>query len=253
MSQEHLWSALGRSRVDLEFSRRLLFDPLRALHDAGYDLAPSELDTLRQIVTAPPPPFSPSGIPAPAPADIEFQHKKMQERMSAQIDRATELGKYTVDILRRTLDHARSAYRTITWMNGAMFITGIGLFLFAAIYGAVSKDTSYTLVLAGLGAANFIALFMLGPIERTQTALSNLVQVEIAFMNYFEQITFWETYALAPDPMTGAPNHNRINEASEQLQRRSQETILLLQAYVENTGSSRPVVASPKDAVSEPA
>jgi hypothetical protein len=52
-------------------------------------------------------------------------------------------------------------------------------------------------------------------------------------MNYFEQITFWENYALAPKGNPPAPDPANIREASEQLQRRSQETIALLQNYVE--------------------
>jgi len=86
--------------------------------------------------------------------------------------------------------------------------------------------------------ANFVALFLFGPIERTQNGLSNLVQVEIAFMNYFEQITFWETYALTPTGDPPAPNLANIREGSVQLQRRSEETMALLQNYVENTPSA---------------
>lgn len=236
MSQEHLWTALGRARLDLAFSGRLLLDPHAALRDAGYDLTAAERETLRHAVA--PAPFPATGVPPLAPEDVKFQREKMQERISAQVARTNDLGCYTVNILKDTLNNARSAYRTITWMNAIMFFTGVGLFVTAAIYGAISKDTSYSLVLAGLGAANFVALFLLGPIERTQVALSNLVQVEVAFMNYFEQITFWENYALTPVGHPPAPSPANIKEASEQLQRRSQETILLLQTYVEATAPS---------------
>ncbi|HEX7630701.1 MAG TPA: hypothetical protein VF388_01105 [Lacunisphaera sp.] len=233
MSREHLWSALGRGRLDLEFSGRLLLDPPRALQEAGYDLTPAEIEMLRQALAVPPAPPVGPGSTLPAAEDIEFQRAKMRERINAQVERINDLGRYTVNILKDTLDNARSAYHRISLMNAIMFFTGIALFLCAAAYGAFFKDTHYTLVLAGLGAANFVALFVLGPIERTQTALSNLVQVEIAFMNYFEQITFWENYALAPKGNPPAPDPANIREASEQLQRRSQETIALLQNYVE--------------------
>ena len=240
MSQEHLWTVLGRSRLDLEFSGRLLLDPIRALHDAGYELSSSELETLRQAVAALAAPHGAPGFTGPAAEDVEFQRSKMRERINAQVERINDLGRYTVNILQDTLNNARSAYHRITLMNSIMFFTGIGLFVAAAAYGAIFKDTSYTLVLAGLGTANFVALFVLGPIERTQNALSNLVQVEVAFMNYFEQITFWENYALAPKGNPPAPDPANIKEASEQLQRRSQETIILLQEYVENS-AERPL------------
>jgi hypothetical protein len=173
------------------------------------------------------------------PEDIQFQREKMQERMTAQLERNIELGRYTVSILKDTLNNARSAYHRITLMNSIMFGTGIGLFIASAIYGAVSSDKSYSFMLAGLGAANFVALFLFGPIERTQNGLSNLVQVEIAFMNYFEQITFWETFALTPAGDPPVPNLANIREGSAQLQLRSEETIALLQKYVEKSPPSR--------------
>jgi len=234
MSVEHLWAAFGRSRFDLDFSGRLMLDPGRTLHDAGYELTPAEFDLLRQASTAPVGPPGPPGMPVLAMEDVQFQRVKMRERVEAQVERGVDLGRYTVKILKDTLENARAAYHRITLMNSIMFFTGIVLFLCAAAYGASFKDTSYTLVLAGLGAANFVALFVLGPIERTQNALSNLVQVEIAFMNYFEQITFWENYALAPKGNPPMPDPANIKEASEQLQRRSHETIALLQEFVEN-------------------
>jgi hypothetical protein len=88
-----------------------------------------------------------------------------------------------------------------------------------------------------LGAASFVALFFLGPIEKTQAALSSLIQAEIAFMSYYEQITFAENYAMLPPPGSGRPTHENIAYASEMLQLRSKETIELLQIYVGNTQS----------------
>lgn len=231
MSQEHLWAALGRSKLDLAFNAHLFADLAGALRAAHYELTSEEIEFLRQSLHASAA-AAPAGPPL-SPEDVRFQREKMQERLSAQVARNNDLGAYTVCILKETLNNARSAYHRITLMNSIMFFTGIALFIAAAIYGAVSKDTAYALVLASLGAANFVALFVLGPVEHTQNALSNLVQVEVAFMNYFEQITFWETYALTPTGNPPAPNPANIKEASEHLQQRSQETIVLLQTYVE--------------------
>jgi hypothetical protein len=236
MSQQDLWSALGRSRLDLSFSGQLAQDFSGTLQKAGYGLTAEEIELLRQALTAPAPSLA-RAVPSLAPEDIQFQREKMRERTTAQVERSNELGRYTVNILKETLNNARSAYHKITLMNSVMFATGIGLFIAAAIYGAVSHDRAYSAMLAGLGAANFVALFLFGPIERTQNGLSNLVQVEIAFMNYFEQITFWETYALMPTGDPPAPNLANIREASLQLQKRSEETMALLQNFVENTPS----------------
>jgi len=79
---------------------------------------------------------------------------------------------------------------------------GIGLFLFAAFYGALSSQKIYSLVFGGLGTVTFISIFILTPMEKSQNALSNLVQVEISFMNHFEQMSLWETFAMTTPRQT---------------------------------------------------
>lgn len=162
-----------------------------------------------------------------------FAHQLERKRMEAQVARANDLSAYTVTILKTTLDHAAKAYKRITLMNYLMFLVGLGLFVTGAVYGVVANEKVYSLVFAGMGAATFVALFLTGPIEKTQTALSNLIQVEISFMNYFEQITFWETYALRPEGNSPLPSSENISTASASLQQRSQETVELLQKYIE--------------------
>jgi len=242
VSKEHLWTALGRGRLDLDFSGKLLLDLMRTLRDAGLDLDSEETETLRQsLVPSParPPGTNPFMSASMGPEDTEYQRLKMRERLDAQVARINELGAYTVSILKQTLDNARSAYYIITLMNKVMFFTGVALFAASAIYGAAFKDLTRSLLIGGLGAANFIALFLLGPINRTQNALSNLVQTEIAFLNYFEQLTFWEVYALAPRGNPPVPDLKNVARASEQLQIRTEETIELLERYVEHSVSGK--------------
>jgi hypothetical protein len=246
MSIQNLWTALGRARLDLDFGGKLLLNPQQTLREAALDLSDDEVETLRQALAPPAQPF-PGANAFTGVEDVQFQRKKMQERLTAQVNRVNELGEYTVNILKQTLDNARSAYHIITQMNKVMFFTGIALFVGAAVYGVISKATTQPIFIASLGAANFIALFLFGPIERTQIALSNLVQVEIAFMNYFEQITFWEAYALAPHGNPPAPDPDKIKEASAQLQARSQETIILLQKYVESPTTQEPEKKNPPE------
>jgi len=237
MSQVNFWTALGRARADRPFGDKLLVDPTSALREAGLELSPEEIHQLFGFASPPPMPM-PGMPPFMSPEDLKFERAKYQQRIDAQLKRATDLSTYTASILRETLDNARSAYFLITLMNRVMFFTGITLFVGASIYGVISKETAQSAMIAGLGVVNFIGLFLLGPIERTQVALSNLVQVEIAFMNYFEQITFWEAFALAPSGNPPAPSPANIREASAALQLRSQETIALLQTYVEGNGTA---------------
>ncbi len=227
MSKEDMWKVIGRSRTDLSFAGQLLSDFEKTLKESGYNLEQDEVENAKIAIgqASIPPPFS--------DLDMKFQQEKMKERMNAAIKRTNDLGEYTVQILKNTLDNAAYTYKTITWMNNIMFATGISLFILAAIWNVVSSEKIYSLVFGGLGTASFIALFMLGPIEKTQIALSNLVQVEIAFMDYFSQIGYWEAFAFVPRNQPGQPDPANIEKASESLQMRSKETIELLQKYIE--------------------
>lgn len=229
MRQRDLWTVIGRAKADDDFGSRLFRDFRQALADEGYHLDEGEIDTAKRLLS--------DSRPGPPPqAMLErfaFETKLAQERMTKQVERMNDLGTYTVQILKNTLNNAAYTFKTITWMNVVMFVVGIALFLFAAFYAAFSQEKIYSLVFGGLGTINFVALFLLGPIEKSQNALSNLVQVEISFMNYFEQITFWENFAIAPRGDPPAPDPANIEKASAMLQMRSRETIEMLQKYVE--------------------
>ena len=120
-------------------------------------------------------------------------------------------------------------------MNQVMFWMGVGLFGFAVFYAAVFRNLDYSFAFAGLGAMSFIGFFFLGPIQKTQVALSNLIQAEIAFMNYFQQITFLSNYASLPrEDAPGLLDPQRIETASALLQKRSLESVDMLQRYLED-------------------
>ncbi len=239
MAERDLWAVIGRSRIDPEFGMRMLQDFEGALREGGFSLDEEEKKTAQKslgMAGFPPPGVLPADLPA-SPDLLQFQQELTKKRFAAQVARMNDLGEYTVQILKSTLNNAARAYDKITLMNSVMFYTGITLFIFAAGYGAISREILFSLVFGGLGTASFIAFFLLGPVEKTQVALSNLVQVEVAFMTFFEQLSFWESYALAPQGNPPAPDPARIERASAGLQERTAEIIALLQQYVEKAPS----------------
>ena len=237
MSDQQVFEVIGRGMADEDFSRQMFENFDQALLANGYRLDAGEAARVKAAFSQQPPPRMPN---APASVmdqlaeTIKLQQKQNERRQDAQLERMIDLGKFTVDILKNTLENAAKTYRSVTMMNTVMFWMGVGLFLFAVVDGVVTRDLKYTAAFAGLGAASFVSLFFLGPIDKTQAALSNLIQAEVAFMNYFEQITFWENYAQLPPPGSGMPSHENIQTASEFLQKRSAETIILLQTYLED-------------------
>ena len=239
MSQNDLSRLLSRAQNDHALRNRLFQNFPQTLTEEGYELTDSEIQDAKRALSdapaLPPPPFP--GFSGPPP---DLLRKQMEMDLEARkrvtetnLSRMAELSSYTVQILKSTLNNAARTYKTITWMNVVMFGVGIGLFVMAAVYGVVAERKIYSLVFGGLGAITFVSLFLVGPIEKSQNALSNLVQVEISFMNYFEQIAFWEAFASRPEGNPPMPSTANIEKASEMLQQRARDTIELLQKYVE--------------------
>lgn len=246
MSQEDLFKALGRYHLDLAFSAGMQTDVDGTLKAAGYNLEPDEREQQKDVAIAstaaprdllvnPEYPTMPVGAGGGGQPPPELARKYWEEQhrfMIRTINLRLSLTEKALDVVKKTFDRAGSTFASITWMNRIMFAVGIGLFLYAADLATSRNAQVYSLLFGGLGAANFIALFMFKPIERTQKALANLVQVQVAFMTYFDQISWWESLAqmginvIPPDP-------SKIREASEGLQQRTLETLELLQRFVE--------------------
>jgi hypothetical protein len=227
MSKEALYSVIGRSRVDIDFGSRLLENFTQAVKDAGYILTDEEIVYAKQ------------NLPAATASAQGMPPQDFQQQLAMKT--ANEFTELNITIHKNNFNNASKTYERISRMSSVMFGTGIGLFIFAALYGAFSQQLSYTFVFAGLGAANFIALFILKPMEKSQEALSNLLQAEIAYMNYSNQVTLWGSMYLVPRGFPPQLDPASIKTTSEELQNLTRETMDLLQTYIET-----PVTKSPE-------
>jgi hypothetical protein len=248
MSQEDLHKALERYKLDLAFSGGIQRDAEGTLKAAGYNLAPDERKQFNAMAGIPNPseerdrlvtPESPAGgmpfygLPfQPPPEMVKEYWEEQYQNMRTMSALRRSLSEKSIEVVKKTFDRAGSTYSSITWMNRIMFAVGIGLFLYAAYLASSTHAKVYSLLFGGLGVANFIALFMLKPIESTQKALANLVQVQVTFMTYFDQISWWENFAQM-GISTMPPDLSKIERASAGLQQRTLETLELLQRFVE--------------------
>jgi hypothetical protein len=219
MTAEHVASTIKQALTDPQLAQQITDNPDQAL--GSLNLSDEERNIVLQVVRE------------ALDTQVVYAQKKFRDRLDADAERAINLGAFTLQIFKDTLSNAKKTYSLINVMNSVKFSLGVLLFAASALFGAFSSDKRAAAILGGLGAATFITIFLLGPIKRSQNALSNLVQVQISFMNFFDQITYWSNYALTTDGTAPPPILVRVEKASEVLQLRSQETIQLLQSFVE--------------------
>jgi len=235
VSTEDLWKVVGRARFDLAFGGKLKQDFAGTVHEAGYELSSTELADANAAVDRLL--LDPSTLPAQMAPDPAAQ-AKMMKHWNEQRQRFTD---FMYQTIKNTFRYASLTYKSITWMNWLTFGTGIALFAFTAIYALFAEQKAYSVLFAGLGVSSFVTSFVLSPPGKTQKALSDLVQTEVAFMNFFDQLSFGETYANTIDanPLSGKPpsyNLANIEKASFELMERARETVELLQ-HVDGRGA----------------
>jgi hypothetical protein len=157
--------------------------------------------------------------------DMELQRTSWRD----SVERADAFQRSITTLFESTLRSARNTYRLLTAMSVALFSTGLALFVFAAVYASLADAKAYSLVFAGLGASSFVALFIVRPYEDAQIALSNMIQGEMAFMAFFEQIRMWANYPWA----AGGLDADRVEKASRNLHRRTAEAMDDFERYIE--------------------
>ena len=245
MSQQELWNVVGRAKLDRDFATRLFQDPEATLKAEGVSVSPQEVHAALAGQSPPlvgTPWSTQSNQPQPSqnPALTAIQQEEMSKVLRSQSERAMEMGQFTVQTLKDTMQHATGTYKKINIMNQTMFWMGIALFLFSVGYAVYSHNLTYSLAFAGLGTLSFIATFITGPLGATQGALSDLISAEIAFMSYFEQIYLIEGFARIPSEKN--PNQYdpaRVERASELMQQRSIETADLLHRYLNKSDKDK--------------
>ncbi len=242
MSKDNLWAVVGRARCDIDFSGKLRLDFDQAVKAAGYVLDSDEMAKAREMTKFRP--IEPSevypGIENPFfnAADV----KKLNELRMKSFQRQSEFTDYMIESAKRTFSFASKTYNSISLMNWLTFLVGLALFCFSAAYALVGQTKAYSILFAGMGVTSFITSFVLRPPEQTQRALSHLVETELAFMNYFEQLYFWEAYAniQVGSPPSASPAN--IEKASVALMDCAQRTMAMMNRYVNdqnNCGHNR--------------
>ena len=125
----------------------------------------------------------------------EEQREYYKKILNTQLASSKELQDLSLKELKDAIRKAKSTQTWILALNIIMFFFGIVLISVAVYAGYSNMSPMYSVLFGGIGFAELVASFFIGAMQRSQKSISDLVQVEITFLNFFEQVTLWEQYA----------------------------------------------------------
>ncbi len=132
--------------------------------------------------------------------------------------------------LRATVDQIDAAFRSTMLMYQISFYLGVLLVLAAIAYGVAKGDATLSFTLGGLGMADIIAFFLAKPPERLQSSRANLVQLQAALFNWFNDSYNQNTYLgmLAQERKLDLATMERL---STTMMAHTDKTMAMLQKY----------------------
>lgn len=167
---------------------------------------------------------------------IEDQRVFFKKSIEAQLTASKNLQDVAIREFKAAIKKAKITQTWILGFNIIMFFFGIVLISIAVYASFTNMSPMYSILFGGIGFAELVSTFFIGAMQRSQKSVSDLVQVEISFLNYFEQVTLWEQYGSIRD-QNGVIQKENLAEAAKKIQESTSQTLDLLQKYVEATTS----------------
>ena len=153
-----------------------------------------------------------------------------------------------IDILfKRTLHHAERAYITNYYIN--LIIVAIGIiFLCSSLYFSYTRglDAS-TLTYAGLGIADFVALFLVNPQRRIEQLIGDLDQIQVIFRTWKDQTTLIDDKVWDEHGRTVLTTFEQVKDYNKEYSRISEEALNAIEKYIGAEPTANPPKASGSD------
>jgi len=171
-------------------------------------------------------------IPDTSGLNPQDQQQILLKYIQERFESAKQLQKTAQSALDDAIKRAKETQCWIQTANQIMFWFGIALIVVAVGAGYITDKEMYSVLFGGVGFLQIVASFFVGSMQRSQKAISDLIQVEVAYLNYFEQVTLWEQYASIKDNTNKIDKIN-IEKAADKIHTCAKDTLEILQKVIE--------------------
>jgi len=227
MDAQIVFNLIKQLLNDNSFAQAYHADPDATLRSAGFT-DPVMVAELKQLIA-----LAVAGAVA-----TNKQQAEMMEWMENQRRTTGETGDAFKAGLRNTLEQIARGYDATALMYKAVFYLGFGLIITSVIFAAYSGETLFSLVFAGMGAADFLLFFLAKPPQDLQKSRADLAQLQIALCNWFLDNYNWNSYLIGLQGQPPEKTLQYMKEVSLQQMKCVEKTMALIEDFCETPVSA---------------
>lgn len=154
-----------------------------------------------------------------------------KERAGKTESNPVSVNDYIFSIFQQSIEDSRKFFKKIFLISYGVFAIGIIMFIIAFLSGLGLFGSTYavssTIIFGVLGVITLLIYFAYDPSLRVQLGISNILKIEMIFMNFWDQVNFWRPYGNSSDD-------EKKKEASEQMHNTARTSIEFLQQYLDD-------------------
>ncbi|VFJ12929.1 hypothetical protein [Candidatus Nitrosocosmicus franklandus] len=169
--------------------------------------------------------------------ELNFNKQELGKNESDKVS----VNDYIFSIFQQTVEDSRKFFKKIFYLSYGVFAIGIIMFIISFLSGlglfGSGLGVSSTIIFGVLGVITLSIYFIYNPSQKAQLGISNILKVEMIFMNFWDQLNFWRPYGNSSDD-------EKKKEASNQMHITARTSIEFLQQYLDDQKSTRNKLSS---------
>jgi hypothetical protein len=150
--------------------------------------------------------------------------RQLEEFVAKQLNSTSALSDKFKMELHNSIDQLDLGYKDAGLMYKILFYLGIALIAISVGFAFFGGKTLFTIIFAGMGAADILAFFLTKPIDKLQESRTQYAKTAMLCFNWFTDVYNWNSWIMNKKDLT----FEEFKTASEKLSEITEKTIQLI-------------------------